>query len=118
MSFRDVLAALSLARYAFAFAADAGCCCLEDFLLLTLTRYVINFLLVYLASLAVIGGAKSWDEVKKTVKGGFFPVIRVCFRSLCCIWLLLIRRRCRFHHTGHVGQLSAVSFICSEVPLA
>jgi len=38
--------------------------------------------LVYLASLSVIGGAKSWGEVKKTVKGGFFPVIRVCFRSL------------------------------------
>jgi hypothetical protein len=33
---------------------------------------------VYLASLSVIGGAKSWSEVTKTVKGGFFPVIRVC----------------------------------------
>jgi hypothetical protein len=33
---------------------------------------------VYLASLSVIGGAKSWNEVRKTVKGGFFPVIRVC----------------------------------------
>ncbi|KAF7306799.1 hypothetical protein MIND_00471600 [Mycena indigotica] len=31
----------------------------------------------YLASLAVIGGAKSLDEIVKTVKVGFFPVIRV-----------------------------------------
>jgi hypothetical protein len=29
--------------------------------------------------LAVIGGAKSWSDVKKTVRGGFFPVIRVNF---------------------------------------
>jgi len=35
----------------------------------------------YLASLSVIGGAKSWGEVKKTVKGGFFPVIRVMWVS-------------------------------------
>ncbi|KAF8273912.1 hypothetical protein EI94DRAFT_1676084 [Lactarius quietus] len=35
----------------------------------------------YLASLAVIGGAKSWGEVKKTVRGGFFPVIRVMWIS-------------------------------------
>ena len=88
------------------------------FLLPTLTRCVINFLLVYLASLAVIGGAKSWDEVKKTVKGGFFPVIRVCSRSLRCIRYLLIGRRSRSNRTGHVGQLPAVSFVCSEVPLA
>jgi peroxisomal membrane protein 2 len=60
-------------------------CSLADLLLLT--RCVVSFLLVYLASLAVIGGAKSWDEVKKTVKGGFFPVIRVCFRPLRCIGL-------------------------------
>jgi hypothetical protein len=44
--------------------------------------FVCFSFLVYLASLSVIGGAKSWGEVKKTVKGGFFPVIRVCFRSL------------------------------------
>ncbi|KAH9064329.1 hypothetical protein EDB87DRAFT_1785842 [Lactarius vividus] len=35
----------------------------------------------YLASLAVIGGAKSWSDIKKTVKGGFFPVIRVMWVS-------------------------------------
>jgi len=31
----------------------------------------------YLASMAIINGAKSVDEVIKTVKAGFFPVIRV-----------------------------------------
>ncbi|KAI0257661.1 hypothetical protein BJV78DRAFT_1164202, partial [Lactifluus subvellereus] len=35
----------------------------------------------YLASLAVIGGARSWNDVKKTVKGGFVPVIRVMWVS-------------------------------------
>jgi hypothetical protein len=76
-----------------------------------------SFLLVYLSSLAVIGGAKSWDEVKKTVRGGFFPVIRVCFRPFHVYWLLICRD-CRFFHAGHVDQLPTVSFICSEVPLA
>ncbi|EIN14079.1 hypothetical protein PUNSTDRAFT_110213 [Punctularia strigosozonata HHB-11173 SS5] len=33
--------------------------------------------LVYLASMAIINGAKSADEVKKTVKAGFMPVLRV-----------------------------------------
>ena len=33
--------------------------------------------LVYLASIAIIGGAKSVDEVMRTVKGGFMAVIRV-----------------------------------------
>jgi len=35
----------------------------------------------YLASLSLIRGAKSWKEVKKTVKGGFWPVIRVMWVS-------------------------------------
>lgn len=35
----------------------------------------------YLASLAVIGGANSWSDVKKIVRGGFFPVIRVMWVS-------------------------------------
>jgi len=35
----------------------------------------------YLASLSLIGGAKSWNEVRKTVKGGFWPVIRVMWVS-------------------------------------
>jgi len=35
----------------------------------------------YLASLSVIGGAKSWNDVKKTVKGGFMPVIKVMWVS-------------------------------------
>lgn len=34
---------------------------------------------MYLASMAVINGAKSVDEIVKTVKGGFFSVIRVSF---------------------------------------
>jgi peroxisomal membrane protein 2 len=42
--------------------------------------------LAYLASLAVIGGAKSWSDVKKTVRGGFFPVIRVNLR--CSFFIL------------------------------
>ncbi|THH18416.1 hypothetical protein EW146_g2559 [Bondarzewia mesenterica] len=36
---------------------------------------------VYLASMAVINGAKSVDDVVKTVKGGFFAVIRVMWVS-------------------------------------
>ncbi|KAI0271393.1 hypothetical protein BC834DRAFT_818365 [Gloeopeniophorella convolvens] len=36
---------------------------------------------VYLASLAVISGAKSWNDIQKTVKGGFFPVIKVMWVS-------------------------------------
>jgi len=35
----------------------------------------------YLASLSLIKGARSWSEVKKTVKGGFLPVIRVMWVS-------------------------------------
>ncbi|KZP10534.1 hypothetical protein FIBSPDRAFT_872506 [Athelia psychrophila] len=31
----------------------------------------------FLASMAVLNGAKSWAEVKKTIKAGFFSVIRV-----------------------------------------
>jgi hypothetical protein len=32
----------------------------------------------FLVSMSIINGAKSVDEVIKTVKGGFFSVIRVC----------------------------------------
>ncbi|KAH9982365.1 hypothetical protein BGW80DRAFT_1262972 [Lactifluus volemus] len=35
----------------------------------------------YLASLAIIGGARSWKDVRKTVKGGFPSVIRVMWVS-------------------------------------
>ncbi|KAI0307706.1 hypothetical protein B0F90DRAFT_49129 [Multifurca ochricompacta] len=35
----------------------------------------------YLSSLAVVSGAQSWNDVKKTVKGGFFPVIKVMWVS-------------------------------------
>jgi len=31
----------------------------------------------FLASMAVLNGAKSWEEIKKTIKAGFFSVIRV-----------------------------------------
>lgn len=34
--------------------------------------------IVYLASMAIINGAKSVDEIIKTIKAGFFSVIRVC----------------------------------------
>lgn len=33
----------------------------------------------FLASMAIINGAKSLDQVVRTVKGGFLAVIRVCF---------------------------------------
>ena len=33
--------------------------------------------IIYLASMAVIAGAKSWDQVKATIKAGFLPVMRV-----------------------------------------
>ncbi|KAI0321377.1 hypothetical protein OF83DRAFT_1051412 [Amylostereum chailletii] len=36
---------------------------------------------VYLASMAVINGAKSLDDIVKTVKGGFFPVVRIMWVS-------------------------------------
>ncbi|KAI0036615.1 hypothetical protein K488DRAFT_40712 [Vararia minispora EC-137] len=36
---------------------------------------------VYLASMAVINGAKSLDEIKKTVRGGFMTVLRVSWVS-------------------------------------
>ncbi|KLO13920.1 hypothetical protein SCHPADRAFT_873297 [Schizopora paradoxa] len=36
---------------------------------------------VYLASIAIIGGAKSVDEVMRTVKGGFMAVIRMTWIS-------------------------------------
>ncbi|KAI9513035.1 hypothetical protein F5148DRAFT_972365 [Russula earlei] len=35
----------------------------------------------YLASLSVIGGAKSWNEVQRTVKAGFLPVLKVMWVS-------------------------------------
>jgi len=33
--------------------------------------------IVFLASMAIINGAKSLEEIKRTVKGGFFSVIRI-----------------------------------------
>ncbi|KII93832.1 hypothetical protein PLICRDRAFT_36075 [Plicaturopsis crispa FD-325 SS-3] len=49
-----------------------------------IAQIVANSLLVtpittagYLASMAVINGAKSFEEIERTVKAGFFPVIRV-----------------------------------------
>jgi len=33
--------------------------------------------IVFLASMAVINGAKSFEEIKRAVKGGFFSVIRI-----------------------------------------
>jgi len=61
----------------------------------------------------------------KTVKGGFYPVIRVCFPSLpsprsapCILAFLLTVIAVRFLNIGHVGQLPAVYGICSEIPLA
>jgi hypothetical protein len=87
--------------------------------------FVCFSFLVYLASLSVIGGAKSWGEVKKTVKGGFFPVIRVCFRSLsfvpcACFTDILSSLSFSFFlpHAGHVGQLPAGYCVCAEFPLA
>ena len=69
----------------------------------------------YLASLAVIGGARSWTDVKKTVKGGFTPVIRVLLSVLSLLLSCVIDRSIT---AGHVGQLPTVPRICSEIPLA
>lgn len=49
---------------------------LKNELLKTSQKAHANFT-VFLASMAVINGAKSLEEVKRTVKGGFFSVIRV-----------------------------------------
>lgn len=38
----------------------------------------LSLSIVYLASMAIINGAKSVDEIIKTIKAGFFSVIRVC----------------------------------------
>ncbi len=39
-------------------------------------------LLVYLVSLSVINGAKSWDDVKEALMDSFPPVMKVCFGQL------------------------------------
>lgn len=36
--------------------------------------------------MAVINGAKSLDEIIKTVKAGFFSVLRVCDQTTC-VWV-------------------------------
>jgi peroxisomal membrane protein 2 len=98
----------SLARSAI---ADAGCCCccLAGFFAEFLRGF---FLLVYLASLAVIGGAKSWDEVKKTVKAGFYPVIRVGFASVPSVVSVLLI--CRVAATQVMWVSSPLSLLFAQ----
>jgi peroxisomal membrane protein 2 len=45
-----------------------------------------SFFQVYLFSLSVINGAKSWNDVKTALVDSFFPVMKVCFLSfLSCL---------------------------------
>lgn len=60
---------LRLSRHFVLFITDLHC----HFLSLSLSLSI-----VYLASMAIINGAKSVDEIIKTIKAGFFSVIRVC----------------------------------------
>ena len=43
---------------------------------------ILIFHSVFLTSMAIINGAKSLEEIKRTVKGGFFSVIRVSTRMV------------------------------------
>jgi peroxisomal membrane protein 2 len=56
---------------------------------------------VYLSSMAVINGAKSFDEVMKTVKGGFMTVLKVRSRARAR------RAPSDAARVGYMGQLSA-----------
>jgi hypothetical protein len=56
----------------------------------------VMLFVAYLASMAVIGGAKTADEVINTVKAGFFSVIRVRTHRLQCSLTLTILHL-RFH---------------------
>lgn len=48
----------------------------------SMCTHLISILpIAYLASMAIINGATSVDEIIKTVKAGFFSVIRVCSLS-------------------------------------
>lgn len=53
------------------------------------------FILVYLVSLSVINGAKSWNDVKKALITGFLPVMKVCV-DLPCSLVYAITYSCRF----------------------
>jgi peroxisomal membrane protein 2 len=44
-----------------------------------LKHWSMHFFLVYLFSLSVINGAKSWNDVKMALMDGFPPVMKVCF---------------------------------------
>lgn len=50
----------------------------EDLALLEYNASADTSLPVYLASMAVINGAKSLEDVKRTVRGAFMAVIKVC----------------------------------------
>jgi hypothetical protein len=57
--------------------------------------------------MAVINGAKSLDEVIKTVKAGFFSVIRVCILSVTESHSILA--------ADHLGSLAVVYNCRAEV---
>jgi hypothetical protein len=39
--------------------------------------WFVNLLTVYLACMAVIAGAKTFEQIKQTVKVGFLPVMKI-----------------------------------------
>ena len=66
---------------------------------------------MYLASMAIIGGARTVDGVMKVVKAGFAPLMKVCFfsPSFCSGNL-------DFRFVGDLHQLASGPNVCAEVP--
>jgi TATA-box binding protein (TBP) (component of TFIID and TFIIIB) len=42
--------------------------------------------LAYISSMAVINGARSTDQIKKTVKAGYFSILKVGFQPRRLLW--------------------------------
>ena len=66
---------------------------------------------MYLASMAIIGGARTVDGVTKAVKAGFAPLMKVCaFSPSFCRGNLDLR------FVGDLHQLASSANIRAEVP--
>jgi len=97
--------------------------CELPFLLLSAEHLSIySFILVYLFSLSVINGAKSWNDVKMALMDGFPPVMKVCFffliLCLCVFEFFLLLDLVGLSHVGRVAKHSTVYILCSEISLA
>lgn len=82
-----------------------------------------SFFQVYLFSLSVINGAKSWNDVKTALVDSFFPVMKVRFFSflscLCVSGFDFLSFRLFLSRTiGRVAEHPTVYIFRSEFPLA